>query len=93
MKKFHTAIAGATGLVGQEFIRILLQQDFPMASVRLLASDRSAGRKMQVGGDEVEVGEVPVWFQNAYRRAGLAGASLINVSVDVPDSDVFEAGV
>ncbi len=58
MKKFHTAIAGATGLVGQEFIRILLQQDFPMASVRLLASDRSAGRKMQVGGDEVEVGEL-----------------------------------
>ena len=58
MRKYHTAIVGATGLVGQEFVKILEQRDFPMASVHLLASDRSAGRKLFVNHREIEVEEV-----------------------------------
>jgi aspartate-semialdehyde dehydrogenase len=57
LREFHVAIVGATGLVGQEFIKILEQQRFPMASIRLLASDRSTGRKMLFAGEEVEVEE------------------------------------
>jgi len=57
VKDYHVAIVGATGLVGHEFIKILLQRNFPMASLRLLASDRSAGRKLQVGNREIEVEE------------------------------------
>ncbi len=57
MKDCHVAIVGATGLVGQEFIKILLQRNFPMASIRLMASDRSAGRKLPVGNREIEVEE------------------------------------
>ena len=57
-RKYHVAIVGATGLVGQEFIKILEQRDFPMASVHLLASDRSAGKKMFVSHREIEVAEV-----------------------------------
>ncbi len=57
MQDYHVAIVGATGLVGQEFIRILLQRNFPMASIRLLASDRSAGKKLPVGNQEIEVEE------------------------------------
>jgi len=57
MKGFHVAIVGATGLVGQEFIKVLGQRDFPMRSIRLLASDRSAGRKLRVNSEEVEVEE------------------------------------
>ncbi len=57
MKDYHVAIVGATGLVGHEFIKILLQRNFPMASLRLLASDRSAGRKLTVGNREIEVEE------------------------------------
>jgi len=53
----RVAILGATGLVGQEFIRILKQRKFPMASLRLLASGASAGRKMIVGDEEIEVEE------------------------------------
>ena len=60
MKDYHVAIVGATGLVGQEFIRILVQREFPMASVRLLASDRSAGREMSVGSQAVKVEETTV---------------------------------
>ncbi|UCC61338.1 MAG: aspartate-semialdehyde dehydrogenase [Dehalococcoidia bacterium] len=58
MRKYHTAIVGATGLVGQEFIKILEQREFPMASVHLLASDRSAGKKMYVNHREIEVEEL-----------------------------------
>lgn len=57
MKEYKVAVVGATGLVGQEFIRVLEQRNFPMASVELLASDRSAGRKLSVGRREIEVKE------------------------------------
>jgi aspartate-semialdehyde dehydrogenase len=64
MNEYNVAIVGATGLVGQEFIKILVQRNFPAAIIRLLASDRSAGRKMTVGHHEVEVEEtVPGSFQ------------------------------
>ena len=63
MKKYNVAIVGATGLVGQEFIKCLEERKFPMASVHLLASDRSAGKKMFVNHQEVEVKEtVPESF-------------------------------
>ncbi|MEE9400569.1 MAG: aspartate-semialdehyde dehydrogenase [Dehalococcoidia bacterium] len=57
-RKYHIAIVGDTGLVGQEFIKILEQREFPMASVHLLASDRSAGKKLFVNHQEIEVEEV-----------------------------------
>ena len=57
MSGYRVAVVGATGLVGQEFIRILEQRNFPMDSVTLLASDRSAGRKLFVGNEEVLVKE------------------------------------
>jgi len=57
MKGYKVAIVGATGLVGQEFIKILEQRNFPMSSIQLLASDRSAGRKLFVTHREIEVKE------------------------------------
>ena len=57
MNKYRVAIVGATGLVGQEFIKVLEQRNFPMASILLLASDRSAGKKLFVNHREIEVEE------------------------------------
>ena len=57
MKRYRVAVVGATGLVGQEFIKVLEQRNFPMDSISLLASDRSAGKKLFVGHREVEVKE------------------------------------
>ncbi len=57
MKAYKVAIVGATGLVGQEFIKILEQRKFPVASIHLYASDRSAGKKIFVGHQEVTVKE------------------------------------
>jgi aspartate-semialdehyde dehydrogenase len=57
MKNLRVAILGATGLVGQEFIKVLKQRNFPMASLRLLASEASAGKQIVVDGDVLEVDE------------------------------------
>ncbi|RLN19003.1 aspartate-semialdehyde dehydrogenase [Panicum miliaceum] len=40
------AIVGATGAVGQEFLRVITDRDFPYRSLRLLASERSAGKRL-----------------------------------------------
>lgn len=64
MREYRVAIVGATGLVGQEFIKVLEQRNFPMSSVRLLASDRSIGKKLFVKHQEIEVKEtVPESFK------------------------------
>ncbi|MBM3132591.1 MAG: aspartate-semialdehyde dehydrogenase [Chloroflexi bacterium] len=57
MASLRVAILGATGMVGQEFITVLKQRKFPMASLRLLASEASAGKKVTVGNEELEVAE------------------------------------
>jgi aspartate-semialdehyde dehydrogenase len=44
------AIVGATGAVGQEFLRVLDQRDFPMGGLKLLASARSAGKTVDFRG-------------------------------------------
>ena len=55
---YHVAIMGATGAVGQEFLRILEQRDFPIKSLKLLASHRSAGKKITFKGEELTVEEL-----------------------------------
>ena len=49
------AIVGASGAVGQEFLRILAQRNFPMDDLVLFGSERSAGRKYEFRGKEYEV--------------------------------------
>lgn len=51
------AILGATGAVGQEFIRLIEERKFPYSKLKLLASYRSAGKKMTVNGEEYTVEE------------------------------------
>ena len=57
MKGYRVAIVGATGLVGQEFIKILMERNFPVDSIRLAASDRSVGKKLFFSHQEIEVEE------------------------------------
>lgn len=49
------AIVGASGAVGQEFLRILAERNFPMDELVLFGSERSAGRKYSFKGKEYEV--------------------------------------
>lgn len=54
-KKYRVAVVGATGAVGQEMVKMLENRKFPVGSLRLLASERSAGKKMKFNGTEVDV--------------------------------------
>ena len=49
------AIVGASGAVGQEFLRILAERNFPIDELVLFGSERSAGRKYEFRGKEYEV--------------------------------------
>ena len=51
----HLAIVGATGAVGIEMLRVLERRNFPVASLRLLASSRSAGKSLEFRGEEITV--------------------------------------
>ena len=44
--KYNIAIVGATGLVGETLIDILVERKFPVGEVALLASERSAGKRL-----------------------------------------------
>ena len=54
----NVAIVGATGAVGQEFLRVLSERKFPMTSLKLLASARSAGKQMEFEGKAYPVEEL-----------------------------------
>lgn len=56
--KYKVAIVGSTGAVGQEMIKILLERNFPVGEFRLIASERSAGKKQRVGGKVLTVLEL-----------------------------------
>lgn len=49
------AIVGASGAVGQEFLRVLAERNFPIDELLLFGSERSAGTKYEFRGKEYEV--------------------------------------
>ena len=55
MKRYKVAVAGATGAVGNEMIKMLESRKFPVESIKLLASERSVGKKLIYDGKEIEV--------------------------------------
>lgn len=58
MKSPHVAIVGATGAVGVEMLLCLEQRNFDLSKLTLLASARSAGKKMNFRGEEITVQEL-----------------------------------
>ncbi len=71
----NVAILGATGAVGGEMVRVLEQRGFPAASLRLLSTQRSAGRRILFRGRGHEVTEViPASFDGVDLALFSAGA-------------------
>jgi len=56
-QSFNVAVVGATGAVGQQIVRLLEERDFPVKTLKLLSSARSAGKKVLFKGQEVTVEE------------------------------------
>ncbi len=54
-RQFNVAIAGATGAVGGAMLKVLARRGFPIKELRLLASERSVGKKLEFMGKEIEV--------------------------------------
>lgn len=57
MKKYNVAILGATGAVGQEFLNLIEERNFPFENLKLLASSRSAGKIIEFMGKSYTVEE------------------------------------
>ena len=53
--KYIVAVVGATGAVGNEMIATLEQRNFPVGKLRLFASERSEGKKLEFQGNEIPV--------------------------------------
>ncbi len=78
----NLAIVGATGAVGTEMMRILEERDFPVKTLRLLASKRSAGKTLTFKGEEILIEELT---DNSFKGIEIAlfsaGASVSKVFV------------
>jgi aspartate-semialdehyde dehydrogenase len=76
LKEYNVAIAGATGAVGNVFLSILEERSFPVKSLTLLASERSAGKKIEFKNEQFEVKELSKdSFKNIDIALFSAGAS------------------
>ncbi|QUY42898.1 aspartate-semialdehyde dehydrogenase [Acaryochloris marina] len=74
---YRVAILGATGAVGAELITLLEERDFPLSSLKLLASHRSAGQTLTFKGETIKVEEVSeAAFQNIDLVLASAGGSV-----------------
>lgn len=69
MKKYNVAILGATGAVGQEFLRLIEERNFPFANLKLLASKRSAGTVINFMGKDYTVEEAT---ENSFKDVQIA---------------------
>ncbi len=58
MKKYNVAIVGATGLVGQTFLKVLKERNFPVEKLYLYASAKSAGKTVNFVGKDYTVIEL-----------------------------------
>jgi len=52
-RKYNVAILGATGAVGTELLALLEERNFPLAKLKVLASERSAGKSIKFAGEDI----------------------------------------
>ena len=76
MRKPNVAILGATGAVGQEFITLIEERQFPFENLKLLASARSAGKELTVCGKTYIVEEAKPESFEGIDIALFAGGSI-----------------
>lgn len=76
-KSYRVAVIGATGAVGREMLRMLVERKFPASSIRAMASERSAGQTIQVSGRDFPVEKLsPAAVSNIDIALFSAGASV-----------------
>ncbi|MDX5514679.1 aspartate-semialdehyde dehydrogenase [Stenotrophomonas sp. RG-453] len=63
-RRFHVAVVGATGAVGETMLAILAERNFPIAMLSLLASSRSAGGEIEYQGEKIKVQDLSTFDPN-----------------------------
>ena len=63
-RRFHVAVVGATGAVGETMLAILAERNFPIATLSLLASSRSAGGEIEFQGQKIKVQDLATFEPN-----------------------------
>src|SRR5437879_6264374 len=58
MKAYHIVVVGATGAVGQELLRVLERRSFPVSTLRVIGSVRSAGKSVRFRDQSIPVQEL-----------------------------------
>lgn len=98
-KKYNVALAGATGAVGGAMLDVLARRDFPLDELRLLASERSVGKKIRFKGRDLEVGllskdafegiDLALFSAGATRSLEFAPAAAAAGAVVIDNSSAF----
>ncbi len=98
-RKFNVAVAGATGAVGGAMLDVLQRLDFPLDELRLLASERSVGRKLQFRDREIAVQllsedafdniDIALFSAGAARSLAFAPAAAAAGAVVIDNSSAF----
>ncbi len=98
-KRFNVAVAGATGAVGGVFLQILAERKFPIRNLRLLASERSVGKRLKFAGEELPVEllsknsfkdiDIALFSAGASRSKEFAAAAWASGAVVVDNSSAF----
>jgi aspartate-semialdehyde dehydrogenase len=81
MAAWHVAVVGATGIVGEEILRVLEERDFPLDQLTLLASRRSAGTRLDFHNQNYVV--------RPLTRETLRGADLVLFAADADTSKTY----
>ena len=78
MNECSIAIIGATGAVGQVFLRILEERNFPATSIRVCASERSFGKQLKVRGENLTVEEATPQLLNEVDFAFISASGTVS---------------
>jgi len=98
-RTFNVAVAGATGAVGGAMLDVLQRKNFPVKELRLLASERSVGKKLQFKGQDIAVRQmtkdafegidIALFSAGASRSLEFAPAAAAAGAVVVDNSSAF----
>ena len=76
-REYDVAVVGASGVVGEAMVSILEERNFPIRNLHLLGSERSAGKRLDFNGEQVQIGLLSEFdFSNAQFAMFSAGAGI-----------------
>ena len=90
-KEFDVAVVGATGAVGETMLSILAERKFPIRNIYALASERSAGKRVEFGSKQLVVQDLAKFdFSQVLIGLFSPGASISKIYGFIINQDSFQ---